>query len=427
MHRVYSSLRKIDIVSQAPDGRRELVQTDHRTPDEIDAAPELSVLFALARALVPRRSALFHEVEAVQVRHVAQGGLHPRIARVLASTDTRAQIDRTPVDLSAEPREAPADLADAAFAALARRVLAREGLAADEPGLAAFEERCSDAPTEAADEPGYWAAVAELAAVTGEVIRALHGGRWVDDTDGYADIPFMYDAGERVSVNAVGKAVKFLRHGEPESPRLLLRALEDRNAPPGPVLFTLKPSGWGAKDDMVCEPLVELDRADIDVPLVVYGHDHPNTFAMLKRGETPRDLEALREAAIANLAAIELSFEKVELSTVTFWVGHGSYFAAEKLLDTTFMRGLHASIGEMLAVAVPEKGRLFVTDAVASPEAIAGFVGLARGIYERNEAGRQLSPTVFLLAEGAIVGVAHPERDSAETPSRAPGRPRLLN
>ena len=103
--RVYSSLRKIDIVSEAPDGTRLLLQTDHRSPDEIDAEPELSMLFALARILGPQRSQ--HGTGSV-VRYVALGGLHPAIARVVASTGAEAEVDRAVVDLSAQPRAAPA-------------------------------------------------------------------------------------------------------------------------------------------------------------------------------------------------------------------------------------------------------------------------------------------------------------------------------
>lgn len=349
---------------------------------------------------------------AAVVRYVALGGVHAVIARVVASTGAELEVDGDAFDLAHVATSAPADLADDAFAALGRRVLERHGLTATEEGLAALERRIDGAPTEEEDEIGYWTAVAELAAVTGEVIRATIGGRWVDDEHAYADIPFLFRAGDELaggglSVNAVGKAVKFLAHGESESPRYLLRALEDRGTPSGPLLVGLKPSSWAAKDEMVCEPMVDLGHATgADIPLVVYGNDHPNTFAMFKRGDNPRDLAALREEALRNLAGVEIEVEKVELDTLTFWIGHGSYFAAEKVLDVPFMLSMNAHIGELLAVAVPEKGRLFMVNAATEAERIAGFLALARGVFERNEGGRQLSPTVFLVSEGKIVGVA---------------------
>lgn len=423
--RVYSSLRKIDIVSEAPDGTRLLLQTDHRSPDEIDAEPELSMLFALARILGPQRSQ--HGTGSV-VRYVALGGLHPAIARVVASTGAEAEVDRAVVDLSAQPREAPAALADEAFAALGRRVLARERQPATEDGLREIERLSQGAPTEDEDEIGYWTAVAELAAVTGEVIRAQVGGTWVDDTAGHADLPFLFRAaGGDLRINAVGKAVKFLAHGDAESPHQLLRALEDRDTDAGPLLFSLKPAGWPAAAEMVCEPLADLAKSGADVPLVVYGNDHPNTFAMFKRGDTPRDLAAMRAEAIANLAAIDVEVERVELDAITFWVAHGNYFAAEKILDPAFLRAMHASIGELLAAAVPEKGRLFLTNAVAKPETIAAFVAIASGVYQKNEAGRQLSPTVFLVSDGNIVGVAQPSESPAPEPAKKSWVKKLFN
>lgn len=413
---VYSSLHKIDFIADGPDDRRYLVQTDHRSVEEVEAEVELSILFALARIIGPSRTE--HGVGAV-VRYVALGGLHPAIAQVVASTGAVAEVDRDDVDLSEVETAPPSDLADGAFAGLARRVLEREGLVADEDGLAAFEKIASAAPSRDEDEVGYWTMVAELAAVTGEVIRGVAGGRWVDDPQGYADIPFMFAAGgpdSNWNVNAVGKAIKYLAIGDAESPRQLLVALRDREAPEGPLLFSLKPADWGAREQMWCEPLFSTSEPIADVPLMVYGHDRPNTFSMIQRGGEIRDLATMRSEALVNLARVEIEVEKVELAQVTFWVGHGDYFAAEKILDVEFMQGMHSVMGELIAAAVPEKSRLFLTSAIADPETIASFMRLVRGVHDRDEGGRRLSPTVFLVSEGRIVGVARTDDGSDEPP-----------
>lgn len=414
---VYSSLHKIDFIAQGPDEQRALVQTDHRTVEEVDADLDLSILFALARIIGPLRTE--HGVGAV-VRYVALAGLHPALAQVCASTGAVAEVDRAEVDLSEVERVPPSDLADRAFAGLGQRVLAREALECDESGLAAFESIASGAPSRDEDEIGYWTAVAELAAVTGEVIRAAVGGRWVDDPQGYADIPFMFAAGGAEShwnVNAVGKAVKFLASGETESPRQLLVALRDREAPEGPLLFSLKPSDWSAREQMWCEPLFEVsEQIGADVPILVYGHDRPNTFSMLQRGGEIRDLAAMRVEALANLARVEIELEKVELEHLTFWVGHGDYFAAEKILDVELMKRMHDVMGKLIAAAVPEKSRLFLTSAIADVETIGAFIRLVRGVHDRDEGGRHLSPTVFLVSEGRIVGIARPDDDEPSDP-----------
>ena len=405
---MYSSLDKVDIVvaDKGRDGGALLVQTDHRDRAEVDGELEISVLFALARVLVPLR---VERWKGATVRYAAIGELHPTLATVIASTGQLAESAGEELDLAGVAKRPTADLAEDAFRALAAKVVAREGLDATEDGLRRFEEAVAAGGYDAeADEIGYWNAVAELAAVTGEVLRARFGGRWADDPKDFADIPFMFQVGSNY-VNPVGKANKFIAHGERESPRQLVRSLEDRDTPAGPLLPNMKPAAWPARASTVCEPFMpDMDKAGEDVPLVVYGYDHPNTFAMLTHeGPDKHDLADLRRQARANLAAVPVEVERVALEQITFWVVHSSFFAAEKILDVEFMKALHRTIGsEVLAAAVPEKGRLFVTNAIAQPEAIHAFMALARGAYERNEGGRQISPTVFLVMEGEVKGVA---------------------
>jgi hypothetical protein len=407
---MYSSLHKVDIVVKEKDGSGKLfVQTDHRSVEEVAAEVEVSVLFALARTIVPKRMS---DAAGVKVRYACLGGLHPAIAEVLLATgaepDGMEGVAKPSLD--GVKRRATADLADEAFAALGQKLLARHALSADEAGLAAFEATIDEAPSQEQDEIAYWTTVAELAAVTGEVLRAKCGGRWIDDPKDFADIPFLFQpARNEGMVNPVGKAMKFLMHGAAESPQQLLRMVEDNAEPEGPLLFSLKPSNWAARAEAVCEPLMaRMEKAGADVPIIVYGHDKPNTFGFfMKGGRFGEDTVALRKEALANLARVKVEVERIDLSALTFWVVQGSYFAAEKILDVDFMKELHRRLeSPLLAAAVPEKGQLLVTSAVAGPEKMLPFMALANGIYERNNAGRQISPTVFLVSDGAIQGVA---------------------
>ena len=43
---MYSSLDSVDLVYTAPDGRTRWLQTDHRRPAQIEAEPELSLIYA---------------------------------------------------------------------------------------------------------------------------------------------------------------------------------------------------------------------------------------------------------------------------------------------------------------------------------------------------------------------------------------------
>jgi hypothetical protein len=409
---VYSSLHKIDIVVQDKGGGpgKIFVQTDHRDAKEVASEVELSVLFALARTIVPKR---IPDGKNALVRYMCGGALHPALAEVAVATGAQVEaMGGGAVSLDGVKKRAAADIADEAFASLGKSLLAKRGLAADEKGLEAFEAMMADAPSSPDDEDEipHWTAVAELAAVTGEVLRAKYGGRWVDDPKDYADIPFMFQpAREAGLVNPVGKAIKFLKHGAAESPRQLIQLVEDAGKPQGPLLFSLKPSSWGARAEAVCEPLMPgMEKAGADIPVIVYGRDQPNTFALfMKDGEREKGIAGLRAEALANLARIDVEVERVDLEKITFWVVQGGYFAAEKILDVAFMKSMHERVkSPLLAAAVPTKGQLFVMTAVAQPETMLGFMAIARGIYEKNEGGRQLSPTVFLVSEGLVQGVA---------------------
>lgn len=416
---MYSSLHKVDIVAsdKADPNRKLFVQTDHRTPEEIDAEPELTVIFGLARMLLPRR---LPEAEGAVVRYVALAGAHPLVVELVAATGATLEAAGVETSLEGVAKKKPEELADRAFEGLGTKLLKEHGLSADERGLEAFERHAAGAPTLEEDEIGYWTAVVALAAVTGEVLRAKYGGRWALDPKDYADVPFMFEPGvEAGLVNPVGKAVKFLRYGDAESPRQLIKLVDDHVVPQGPLLFTFKPSQWGGRGDTLSEPIApDLEKSGGDVPILVYGYDRPNTFAIMTKGgaEEARRGE-LRAEALANLVKVDVAVELVRLEGgFTFWVAQG-YYACEKVLDVAFMKALHERIGSpLLAVAMPVKGQLLVTDAVSNANVIGGFMAIATGQYDKNEAGRQLTPTVFLVSDGVITGFA---KATSEAPKKS--------
>ncbi|MBK7077724.1 MAG: hypothetical protein IPH44_36050 [Myxococcales bacterium] len=405
---MFSSLHKIDIVATSPTdgGATLLVQTDHRTPAEVGADQGLSMIFALTRMLVPRSG----EYATATVRYTCVEAVHPLLETAAAACGAELEGARQARDLTAVARQDPADLADAAFATMGRRVMAERGLAVDEGGLTELVEAMARPPALDDDELGHYTALVELAAATGEVLRARFGGRWVRDLAQHSVVPFVFQlaVGNDMRANVVGKAEKYFRFGAIDSPVLLLRGGEDATVDEGPLLFTLKPAGWEPAATLVAEPIAPgLEAAGASVPLMVYGHDRPNTFAMLgkDKADVP-PLPTLRAQALRTLAELEVETERLDVRGTEIVVVHGSYFAAEKILDAAFLRRLHAELGcELLAAAVPEKSRLLVTQGVAAPAALAGFMAVAQGIYDADEGGRQLSPTVFAIQDGAIVGV----------------------
>jgi hypothetical protein len=288
--------------------------------------------------------------------------------------------------------------------------MAERGLAVDEAGLTELVAAMAGPPALDDDELGHYTAMVELAAATGEVLRVRFGGRWVRDVAQHSAVPFVFQlaVGNDMRANVVGKVEKYFRFGVIDSPVLLLRGGEDAALDDGPLLFTLKPAGWEPAATLVAEPIATgLEVAGASVPLMVYGHDRPNTFAMLGKDKTGvAPLPTLRAQALRTLAEIEVETERLAVGGIEILVVHGSYFAAEKILDAGFLRRLHGELGcALLAAAVPEKSRLLVTAGVATPRGLAAFLALAKGIHDADEGGRQLSPTVVAIQDGAIVGV----------------------
>ena len=116
---MFSSLHKIDIVATSPAGAMTLVQTDHRTPAEVGEDQGLSMIFALTRMLVPRTG----EYAEATVQYACVGAVHPLLETAAAACGAELEGERVRRDLTAVAKQAPEDLADAAFTTVGRRVL----------------------------------------------------------------------------------------------------------------------------------------------------------------------------------------------------------------------------------------------------------------------------------------------------------------
>ncbi len=404
---MYSSLDRVDIVLEDDDGGCVLLQTEHRTADEIEAEPELSTLFLLARVINPRRFGT-EEHGPARVRVACQHEPGTRVRHLLASAGVELQVlpDGEPsVPVEGEAVDL-ADLADAAFAGLSRRVLAREDLPLSRDGLGTFEDRLSERALTPELEIEWWTAVAELAALTGELLRGLFGGRWIDDPQRFSTLPFVFQLEDGANlINVADKARRFLELGPRQSPRHLLTMAEDAEEPSGPLLPNLKAPDWPQRELVVCQPLVdEGDWKPGELPLIAYGNDRPHTFGLLHKNSLPApDLPALRKEAIANLAQVGVAVEELEVLGLRLRVIHDSYFAAEKILDRDFMRSLAVLLdAQMLAVAIPRKCMMVVADATQSD--IPKLVAIARGKFAEDAEEPALVPTVFLLHDGLIAG-----------------------
>ena len=433
---MYSSIKRVDIVAEE-DGVEVCIQTDHRAPDEMDEDAELSVLFALTRTLLPRRFATDGKPMPV-VRYAALQGASRAVAEAVASTGSQLESmesgnpTRVPFD---GPVRTPAEVADGAFKGLAHRVLLREGLPLSAEGLATFESRIQDANYDLDDdeqEIEAWTAVLELAAVTGETIRHHNGGHWVltedairDNTQGisaadFGLLPFAFSHDNGHISNAANKAVRAMT--EPGQSTVQLLVPPPPTDAEGTTILCLKPAGWGT-DGMVARKLFD---SLPDSPIIVVAQDHPDSVAYsVGTDKTPEEIESMFDEGKGSLAEVEVQIEKLDLEVeMDLYLVHGDYYAAEKVLDPMFMMQLHQLLGqELLAVAIPVKGRLFVTAGVQNPDNLARLMALAQGVHESEP--NPITPHVFGVMNGEVSALIQPKYGEPEPEPEPPKKKSL--
>jgi hypothetical protein len=421
---VFSSLDRMDLVVEK-DGRRLAIQTDHRPRAEIEAEPEISVLFALTRVIGPRQ-AMEREGQPLDgVVYAAFDEPPAFLVEALASVGALLEVQPERVQRTLGPVEVtPEVLIDRAFTNLAARVARRTGLTDPATVLRTLEaEVLADPPDIETDEITYWTRVLELVAMVVAVIRVRHAGAWVL-TDS-SDIPFALSLGEGHLLLPGNRARRFLSDGADESMFLLVGSMDEvaagrEGAPRGPILPSLRSRAEAQGAQLLFRPL--LDAESDHVPVIAYGNDGDNTFGLLLRANHEARAETVHHEALANIAGQEVEIEDLPIDDMRLFAISGSFFATEKLLDAGFMRRLAAKCdAELLAVGVPRRGLMFVApfDDKEHLGALMRVVGME---YERG-GSRGISPSVLFVHDGKVVGLAQVSADAAdpEPPPKKPG------
>lgn len=249
---MFASLDRVDAEMGRQNGQRHFVQTDHRDPQEIEAARELSIVFALSRVLGPRH---VEDTEA-QVIYFLQARPPEFLIEAVASAGGRVYVGEDPRSwsditgsLRARPRPVE-QILNEAMTALARRTAAEKRLPLDWDGLERFEQELlgvwghgddeieididdeeeedeDDAGEEKRDADGgeaRWTRIVQLASFAGEMLRREANGRWLVKTDSGELIPLFYECSKgqkSLSINVIGKAVKMKANGQEDSVRFL--------------------------------------------------------------------------------------------------------------------------------------------------------------------------------------------------------------
>jgi hypothetical protein len=405
---VYSSLGKMDIVIDDKAGGQIAIQTDHREADEIEADWNVSVVFAAARARNPIRSGACAGVRFVYMNPPPER--MKELARKLG-----AEVEVAP-DSATSPGAPDAGWVDrtveVALLALGREVFEREGLEIGRGGLERLEQSVLaelEGGPDSEFEIQYWTSVVELGAAVIVAIQQEYGGTISADDEMASLIPFRWDVGGGL-INVFGRVERFLDEDATVLPSALLALLADQAAePPGEVMFTFRARDWAAKDLALTLPLLpHAGSVDDDLPLLALVVDLPTSTKTIPR-ETPADEVArMRAEARVNLEKLPVEVVEVGDPESRILVVHGSYYAAEKLVDEAFMAGLADRLGaEMLITSAPVRGRLFVQNGVTDPEQVGLFVGLVRKQHDDAPPQERISPAVMLVDKtGQLVGVA---------------------
>jgi hypothetical protein len=418
---VFCALDKIDLAATVK-GSEVAVQTDHRSAEEIEREPELSVLFAMARSINARQ-------ESETVHYVVA---NPPLFLVEALEAVGAAISEKATQITARdappPDEARAgELADRAFRGLAQRVAGQVGTRDLAMALRMLEDQTVAAPP-TRDEPlAYWRRVLELAALTGELLRGkLKHGRWIQ-TD-RALVPFGFELAHAATGSTTlfptNRAQRVIEDGRDESLFKLVVAAEetllqppDASAPNTRLMPSLRDSRTVELDQIVWAPLVQ-DSASVELPVLVCGIDGESTFGILRQEAMQRTVEQALEEALTNLVAEEIELGELRVHDLAIIAVAGSFYASEKVVDRSLMRQLHDHLGAtQLLAAAPARGALYVTSG-DEPGATARFAAFVHARFEVS-GNRAISPVVWMLEDGRITGFC---RDTA--PARTDGSAR---
>lgn len=409
---MYCSLDKIDLAVEI-EGRPVAMQTDDRVAADIEAEPERSVLYAMTRILNARCQLARDGFPDAQVNYVVTHQPPRELVEALRAVGCTLEHINTALEVLGPPsHDAIAAIADRSFAALARRVAARVGTHDLGMALRMLEDQTLADPPSRDDESAYWGRVLDLAALAGELLRAKYDGQWTHSEQALVPFGFqiaMANDADSTVLFPTNRAQRVVEDGPGESLfKLMIAAEETLEAPldanTGRLMPSLRSDRNVELDEIVWRPLIA-ELAGADVPIVVCGIDGESTFGMVRRDaiERPRD-EAIDEA-LANLAAEQVTTETVQFGELEVLVVGGSFYAAEKLLDVTFMTGLHVQLAsETLAVATPSRGMLLVTAVHDDAGHLARFAALARRQFD-DGGGRAISPTVLLVGDGRITGL----------------------
>jgi hypothetical protein len=403
---MYASLDKLDILADTPE-RPLVVQTDHRSAEEIDAERDLSIVFAAIRA----RNARLAKPES----GVRFSFLHAPPAWMITllqqlDAEVEAGVNET-LHAEAPDLEAARVEVEAAWLRLGEGLFAEFGLPRTLDALRQIEATLQaqvDGGSDGDDPVGWWTAVVRLGGAAARLLTDRRVGTLHVEDELNGPIPFRWTVGTGL-INLLARAGSFLGEDPNVAPSSLV-TLAMQSEEDGRTMYNLRPPGWGGEALSLMAPLFggegSADATFDEAPLVALVTDLPTATRTISKDTPPERAELLKAEALANLRAEPYEIAELDLGVKVLLVS-GGYFAAEHLLDPEFMQGLHTRLGsELLLAAAPRKGVLFVQSGLVAAEHAGALSQLVRTQHAEAAPSERLSPAVLVVSEGRVVGMA---------------------
>ena len=177
------------------------------------------------------------------------------------------------------------------------------------------------------------------------------------------------------------------------------------------MMPSIQPFNWEHKEKIICQPLLNNGSATGEnIPLISIGMDKPEQFEPLQK--TPGNekyFHLFYAAAMRNICNIEIPVTDFDASGFAITIVSGNYYATEKILDKDFMKQIQKKYDyNMLAVSLPRKGTMFITNGILQPEYMQNFMAFTAMKFGENEKTKPISKTVFIVQDGEISGIIQP-------------------
>ena len=76
----------------------------------------------------------------------------------------------------------------------------------------------------------------------------------------------------------------------------------------------------------------------------------------------------------------------------------------------------------MLAVGIPRKGTMYITNGILSVESTSKFMQVVAMKFNEKEQTKPISNTIFIVQDGAVSGVIQPKISMDENDSEKPSK-----